>query len=223
MNPEGIPVVQPDEHPDPPATIMIIRHGEKPMHHARSAQGILPNGKHDPQSLTVYGWVRAGALIELFAPSWGEPPAGLRRPDTIYAASFAGGHSKRALETVFPLAARLGVEVVDRFGHGDEKHLAKQLKDHIGVSVVSWHHEGIGKIVRHLGEVSPTPPAVWPEDRYDMVWVFTRAGQGWRFDQVPQLLVPGDRPYPITDTDAEAEPERDLPAVTEVVRDARSG
>jgi len=195
---------------------MIIRHGEKPIHHVGSAQGILPDGKADAHSLTVYGWVRAGALIELFAPSWGEPPAGLRRPDAIYAASFTGGRSKRALETVLPLAARLGVQVVDRFGHGHEKRLATHLKAHPGVSVVSWHHEGIGKIVEHLGDVSPAPPAVWPEDRYDMVWVFTRVGPGWRFDQVPQLLVPGDRPYPITDGATEAQPDPDL---AQVVRD----
>lgn len=232
MSPEGSNLVGPDEHPATPATIMIIRHGEKPMnHHPGSPMGILPDGRHDPHSLTVYGWVRAGALIELFAPSWGEPPAGLRRPDSIYAASYAGGRSKRALETVFPLAARLGVEVVHRFGHGAEKHLAKELRARSGVSVVSWHHEGITKIVKHLGEVSPTPPSVWPENRYDMVWVFTRAGEGWRFDQVPQLLVPGDRPYPITDVateanaevNAEVEPAGDLPDLAEVVRDTRSG
>jgi broad specificity phosphatase PhoE len=194
-------VARPDEPPDP-SVIMIIRHGEKPLHDGDSPEGILPNGKQDPQSLTVYGWVRAGALIELFAPSWGEPPAGLHRPSSIYAASCAGGRSKRALQTVLPLAARLGVPVVHRFGHGDEKHIANELASRSGVSVVSWHHEGITKLVQHLGEVRPEPPQEWPEDRYDMVWVFTRDGHAWRFDQVPQLLVSGDLPYPIA-ADAE--------------------
>ena len=222
MSPEGIHLVRPDESSTPPDTIMIIRHGEKPTPHAGSARGVLPDGKHDPHSLTVYGWVRAGALIELFAPSWGEPPAGLRRPDTIYAAGFDGGHSKRALETVFPLAARLGLMVNHRFGHGDEKRMARQLKSRPGASVVSWHHDGIPKIVKHLGTVRPTPPAQWPEDRYDMVWVFVRDADGWTFHQVPQLLVPGDLPYPIIDPDSE---ESDLGDGDgdEVVRGARRG
>ena len=187
------------EQADEPTVIMIVRHGEKPTHHSGSAEGVLPDGSRDGQSLTVHGWVRAGALIELFAPSWGEPPAGLRRPSAVYAASCAGGRSKRALQTVLPLAARLGVPVVQRFGHGDEKHLAHELAAGSGVSVVSWHHEGITTLVGHLGEVEPAPPSEWPDDRFDMVWVFSRDGQAWRFDQVPQLLVSGDLPYPITE------------------------
>jgi hypothetical protein len=39
----------------------------------------------------------------------------------------------------------------------------------------------------------------WPGDRFDVVWTFTRNGNGWRFAQVPQMLLPGDLPYPITD------------------------
>ena len=222
MTHEGIHLVRPDERPGSPSTVMIIRHGEKPVHGAGALQGVLPDGKPDAQSLTVYGWVRAGALIELFAPSWGEPPAGLRRPDSIYAASFHGGHSKRALETVFPLAARLGIQVVHRFGHGDEKRLAKQIRTRPGVTLVSWHHDGIAKIVKRLGDVTPTPPAAWPEDRYDMVWVFTRAAGGWRFTQVPQLLVPGDLPYPISDDDPADAVDSDGTDVDDA-RSARSG
>jgi hypothetical protein len=33
---------------------------------------------------------------------------------------------------------------------------------------------------------------VWPDDRFDVVWVFTATDTGWRFDQVPELLLPGD-------------------------------
>ena len=197
---------------------MIIRHGEKPAQH--SAQGVLPDGKHDNHSLTVHGWVRAGALIELFAPAHGEPPVGLRRPDSIYAASYTGGRSKRALETVFPLAERLGVQIDHGFGHGDEKKLARQLTTRSGATVVSWHHEGIPKIIKHLGDVSPAPPALWPEARYDLVWVFTRDGEGWQFDQVPQELVPGDLPYAMSDPDPEVDGEDDKGTEAD---DARSG
>jgi len=68
----------------PPADnrmIMLIRHAEKPMHPTGSPRGVDPEGQHDPHSLTVTGWVRAGALVELFAPSRGAPFADVPRPD----------------------------------------------------------------------------------------------------------------------------------------------
>src|SRR5689334_25395283 len=88
--------------------IMLIRHAEKPLHASGSPHGVNPEGQQDPHSLTVTGWIRAGALIELFAPSHGEPRAELRRPDTIYGSAHAGSQSKRSVQTVSPLAARLG-------------------------------------------------------------------------------------------------------------------
>ena len=100
--------------------IMVIRHAEKPLHPSGSPHGVNPDGREDPHSLTVTGWIRAGALVELFAPTRGDPPAELRRPDTIYASAYAGGHSKRSMQTVTPLAARLGLQVVKRYAAGDE-------------------------------------------------------------------------------------------------------
>src|SRR6187551_3128683 len=55
--------------------IMLTRHAEKPLHPAGSPYGVNPQGQQDPHSLTVNGWIRAGALVALFAPSRGEPPA----------------------------------------------------------------------------------------------------------------------------------------------------
>ena len=52
-------------------------------------------------------------------------------------------------------------------------------------------------IIDNLGDITPAPPRHWPRDRYDMVWVFVGEGGGWRFAQVPQLLLPGDQPVPI--------------------------
>jgi len=176
---------------------MLIRHAEKP-HHSGSPHGVTPEGHHDHHSLTVEGWIRAGALIGLFSPARGEPPAGLCRPHTVYGAAFEGGHSKRSVQTVTPLATRLGLEVVQRYAAGDEARLAEELVARPGAMVVSWHHESIFKIARYLGEVTPAPPEEWPEDRYDVVWTFTREASVWHFGQVPQMLMPGDLPYPIS-------------------------
>jgi hypothetical protein len=177
--------------------IMVMRHAEKP-HYSGYPHGVTPEGEFDRHSLTVDGWVRAGALVWLFAPARGEPPAGLCRPDTVYGSAYEEGQSKRSVQTVSPLAARLGLDVVKRYAIGDEAHLARELSVRRGAAVVSWHHEAIHKIAQHhLGEVTPTPPVHWPGDRFDVVWTFTRHGNGWRFAQVPQMLLPGDLPYPI--------------------------
>jgi hypothetical protein len=189
-----------DVQPVDTRMIMLIRHAEKPLHPSRSPHGVDPEGQHDPHSLTVTGWVRAGALVELFAPSRGNPPTELRRPDTIYASAHAGGHSKRSLQTVGPLASRLGLETVKRYATGDEAHLAKEISTRPGATLIAWHHEALHKIAHHLGEVHPTPPHCWPADRFDLIWTFTPDGHGWRFAQIPQLLLPGDLPYPITNS-----------------------
>jgi hypothetical protein len=34
---------------------------------------------------------------------------------------------------------------------------------------------------------------VVPDDRFDLVWTFTRTADGWRFAQVPELALPGDQ------------------------------
>jgi hypothetical protein len=184
--------------------IMLIRHAEKPLHPSGSPHGVTPEGRLDPHSLTVTGWIRAGALIGLFAPTRADPPAGLRRPNTIYGSAFGGGRSKRSVQTVTPLAARLGLEVIKRYAAGDEAHLAKEIRTRPGATVVAWHHEAIHDLVEHLGEVNPTPPAHWPHDRFDVVWIFARNGNGWRFAQFPQMLLPGDLPHPIAGMDAPA-------------------
>jgi hypothetical protein len=180
--------------------LMIIRHAEKPLP-TEPVRGISPSGRQDKRSLTVDGWLRAGALVELFAPMRGRPPAGLWRPDAVYAAAARHGRSRRSIETVEPLARQLGLEVDDRYEPGQEAQLTAELVDHPGATLVSWHHKSLSKIVHKLqettGEITPAPPPHWPADRYDMVWVFVREGDGWRFAQVPQLLLPGDQPVPI--------------------------
>jgi broad specificity phosphatase PhoE len=181
-----------------PSVIMIVRHGEKPT--SGKPHGVDLNGDHDHNSLTVVGWVRAGGLVELFAPVYGEPAPGLRRPDLIYASVSEGGRSKRSIQTVSPLASRLGVDIDCSFAHGEEQKLAKHLRTGTGTGniLVSWHHATIHTIVEHLGPVAPQPPRKWPSSRYDVVWTFTRSGDGWVFDQVVELLAPDDLPEPIS-------------------------
>jgi len=176
--------------------IMVIRHGEKPT--ARGETGYEADGTPKPGALTIRGWQRAGALATLFDPPEGELRPGLRRPDRIYATKAEPtGHHLREQETVAPLAAKLRLHVHCHHPVDALAHLASELAPLPGATLVCWEHKAIPSIVHGLGVVHPTPPSVWPGERFDVVWVFTRAGEGWSFTQVPQLLLAGDIATPI--------------------------
>ena len=59
--------------------------------------------------------------------------------------------------------------------------------------MISWQHSGIPAIAEAFGSVTPTPPSEWPDDRFDVVWTFTGTADGWRFAQLPELVLPQDR------------------------------
>lgn len=172
------------------ATIMIIRHAEKPDD--GTPHGVRPDGTPDKHSLTAAGGAGAGALAELFASARRRPPKGLRRPDAVYAALGGRSGSLRPVQTVVPLAARLGRSVITRYGKGAENQLAAELAARGRVTLVCWQHKSIPDIVSGLGCVTPAPPTSWPRSRYDLVWLLTRNGDAWRFSEVPQQLLAGD-------------------------------
>jgi len=102
------------------------------------------------------------------------------------------------LQTITPLAQELNVAPVLDFGIGQEAALARQVLAQSGVILISWQHEAIGEIARNLvadGELKATIPAQWPDDRFDIIWIFDTPAKGksrWKFAQVPQRLLPGD-------------------------------
>jgi len=189
--------------------LMIIRHAEKPVG-SGAPYGITADGVQDAHSLTVRGWTRAGALVGLFDPrdASGDPLAlyaGLSRPTTVVAAEPTTGtsKSKRAEETVTPLAAALGTDLDLTYSLGQEAELASWLTGPDGPSgptLVAWEHQHILDIIANLGQITPTPPKSWPAGRFDIVYVFTRAtrGHGWAFAQIPQMLLAGDSSSPIS-------------------------
>jgi hypothetical protein len=180
---------------------MIIRHGEKPRRKGHAPFGVDASGGHDFESLSVGGWQRAGALVALFAPDRGKlQHPDLARPDLIYAAapSRGGGHSKRPLQTIAPLAAKLGLAPNLDHAKGDEATLVEDVLARSGNILISWQHAAIPRIATLvIASASPLRPIApsWPEDRYDLVWVLTApaAAGRWDFAQVPQLLLAGDR------------------------------
>lgn len=177
----------------PGTLIMVIRHGEKPAG-GNAAAGIDPAGNPDQHSLTPVGWNRARALVGLFDPKQGSPRSGLARPTVIYASGGTGGEGSRPRETVQPLAADLHIRENTSFAKGQETELIRQAASQPGPTLISWQHGEIPAIAAAFGTVTPTPPASWPDDRFDMVWTFTATDHGWAFAQVPEMVLPGDNP-----------------------------
>ena len=178
---------------------MVIRHGEKPEDDD-SGPGLDANGVEDDSSLTAVGWDRAHRLVDLFDPAQEALRPGLTRPKSIYAAGANdNGEGQRTRETVQPLAARLGVPVNTSFGKGDGDKLVEHVLSQPGPTLISWQHSEIPEIAEAFPAATPTPPAEWPDDRYDVIWTLTRTADGWQFAQLPELLLPQDQAAPIED------------------------
>jgi len=191
--------------------VMFVRHGEKPTIKHQAPYGVTPDGEQDWESLTVRGWLRAGALDMLFNPTDGAfvDPA-LATPKLIYASKprdlgiaapaddDGGSKSKRPLQTITPLAAKLGLAPNLDYGKGDEAALAKHVLKQSGAILIAWQHEAIPEIAQYLVGTNPPKaaiPAEWPGARFDVVWVFDPPPKGksrWKFAQIPQRLLPGD-------------------------------
>ncbi|HEY9106767.1 MAG TPA: phosphoglycerate mutase family protein [Roseateles sp.] len=172
--------------------IMLIRHAEKPR---AGAQGVDGSGRHDEQALSVAGWKRAGALVPYFAA-----PAGaihgypLCRPHHIYAARRTARHpSTRPRDTVQELADFLSITVDERWSDSDPvQHIALHLKSHDQPVLVSWRHDVLPMLGRAIAGDAAVP-ARWPDDRFDLTWVFRPGAGGWQLLQLPQRLLAGDR------------------------------
>ncbi|GAB26501.1 hypothetical protein GOPIP_104_00420 [Gordonia polyisoprenivorans NBRC 16320 = JCM 10675] len=169
--------------------VMIVRHAEKP---AADTHGVTESGARDSASLTVTGWTRAGGLVALFGADGQPPREGLVTPDRIVASAGGGGASRRPLQTITPLAARLGVEPVTRFTQDDLSGAAAFVRGQTGVTLISWEHHRIRGLIQEFGKVTPSPRD-WPDDRFDMVWLLRPSETGWALDEMAQLLLHGDR------------------------------
>jgi hypothetical protein len=197
----------------PPTKIMIVRHAEKPDAKEQPPFGVSASGEQDWESLITQGWQRAGALVVLFDPGRGplQDPR-LVVPTRIYASNpttaqgvsvdsdgtHDGSKSRRPLETITPLATKLGLTPDLSFTKGEEKKLAENVLTRSEAVLIAWLHQDIPKIVEHLVKSSATTnpiPQGWPGHRFDLVWVLTPPASSaapWGFDQVPQLLLAGD-------------------------------
>jgi hypothetical protein len=184
-----------------PSRIILIRHAEKPTNHGHPLNGVLEDGTADAESLTVRGWQRAGALAAFLAsPEAVLEPIGLERPDHIFASGHRkqgmagevfGSHSRRPVQTVTPLALRIGLPIVDDLLKGEEQALVQRVLTLSGTVLVCWQHELIPQIGGVIAGHEAGVPALWPDEDYDPIWIFIAQNGGWSFQQTAFSL---DRP-----------------------------
>ena len=180
----------------PADQIIVIRHAEKPTRSPKH-KGIREDGTADPESLTVRGWQHAGALAAVFAGQGANASDPLvPRPAVIFAAGTGqkkvriegkevdvGSHSRRPLQTVAPLAAALNLAPVTTYTKGEERALVADALGRPGTVLICWQHQNIPLIGNLIVGDETTVPQSWPEDRYDLIWLFDRVDDTWSFRQ----------------------------------------
>ena len=195
-------------------TIFIIRHGEKPPDpnpgSTAATIGIDVDGNPNSSSLTPFGWQRAGALAGLFAPYESPARANVLTPAQMFSPNYPddppsgtiSGH--RTNETIFALSQVLGLTIDNTtYAEGDETAMGGALAGEQSaiVTLVCWEHTAIPTIANAI--VGPSQqsqiPQTWPDDRYDVVWAFTRmtTSDQYTFAQYPEMLLYGDSPTTI--------------------------
>ena len=178
-----------------PTKILLIRHAEKPAKDF-PPYGVTQNGERSKESLEVRGWQRAGALTSLFAPADGRfQHASLAKPQFLFASKPVKRRgSRRPVETIMPLADKLELEINSEYRRSEFESMLDDVFACNGVVLICWQREYIPEIASHIMDNNRIVPDDWPEDRYDMVWVFDlqRSTGKYKFKQVPQRLLVDD-------------------------------
>jgi hypothetical protein len=169
-------------------SIFLIRHAEKPDAQAGIA-GVTLTGDPDPQTLSVRGWQRAGALAVLFGRPQAPGLHTLLAPPTELVAAVDAGRSNRPYDTLRPLAELLGLPIREMPSSGDMRPAAARISAVRGHVLVSWRHRELPILARALLPRSAhLVPLQWDKARFDLVWVI-RANE---LTVVPQHLLAGD-------------------------------
>ena len=176
--------------------ILLIRHAEKPSKDG-PPHGVTEMGDRSKESLEVRGWQRAGALTHLFAPADGKyQHASLAKPQFLFASRPVKRRgSRRPVETITPLADKLQIEINSEYRRSEVESMLEDVFSCKGVVLICWQREYLPEIASYIMDHRRVVPDDWPEDRFDMVWVFDlqRSTGKYKFRQVPQRLLSGDR------------------------------
>jgi hypothetical protein len=178
-----------------PPMIWAIRHGEKPANaedpHKEpdaAGPGLEVDGKVSPNSLTIQGWQRAGALAGSML--CGDLTAEKGAVDVLVP-SYGHSEHHRPYETVDSLAVRLGTTPQPLCDAADVNALHEHVLDGDRTLLICWEHDALASLADLL--CPQTAPHPWPDGRFDVIWQFTSDGHGgFTWQEHNQNLLPGD-------------------------------
>jgi hypothetical protein len=180
--------------------ILVMRHAEKPAKDG-PPHGVTLEGERNKESLQPRGWQRAGALANLFAPTNGKVQNGsLAKPHFLYASKpLRRKGSRRPMETITPLAEKLAIRINLNYERSDVAGVMDEVLSCSGVVLMCWQREYIPQIASYVLGTEKGVPPLWPEDRFDVIWVFDLdpRSNSYKFRQIPQRLLMGDWATPI--------------------------
>jgi broad specificity phosphatase PhoE len=173
--------LQPSEQQaaQPPAQILIIRHGEKPG-------DPCVDGEADGPDLSIKGYERAAALALSL-------PAAFGKIDHLFATQ-KSKHSNRPVETITPLRKALKLKLNHDFQDDDYQGIADHILGNPKYSaarlLICWHHGKIPQLAAALRVANP--PSPWPCGVFDRVWIIDYEAGNAVLRNVPQQLLYGD-------------------------------
>ena len=170
-----------------PAQVIMIRHGEKP---------------DTGPDLNARGYERANALVGFFTTNpamteFGTPVAiyAMAVKENIAADGSSQLSSKRPIETVTPLAQKLGLSIDTQFAKTDVNGAVEDIMSNPAYDgkmvLLCWEHNMIPVFAQAFGATSA--PTSWDGAVFDRAWVLTFKGSKVSgFQDLPQHLLPGD-------------------------------
>jgi hypothetical protein len=164
------------------ATVLIIRHAEKPD------VGSVLNAR---------GEQRAAAYVDYFNPL--KLDGQTLTPQRLIAAGDTPESSRSRL-TLIPLAQRLNLAIEQPYLNGDLHQLVKLLRksNQAQTVLIAWHHGHINKLLKAFGgdATALMGQEKWPDDVYDWLIVLRFDENGRlipsRSEKIQEHLLPGD-------------------------------
>ena len=143
-----------------PSLVILMRHAEK-------------TGRLGDSGLSALGEARARAL----AADWPGFLGG--DPDALIACR-STPKSTRPVDTVQPLAQRLGLAINDRWGTQDYAAVAAAVGAGRAYEsrrvLICWRHDALPQLAASFGVAAP----MWPDDLYDVFWLLEDNGGALR-------------------------------------------
>ena len=134
-----------------PLTIVLIRHGEKPV----QGDNLSPQGFNRALQLSTILHNRFGIPDHVYVPAIGTDVT------TTHA---------RMFQTISPMAIQYNLGVNSKFDEHDYSGVADHIREKMGLALLVWEHHAIPELAKTMGITNPPD---WPDDDYDSIWIIT--------------------------------------------------